>query len=281
MDESLNKKENDFKNFCKFPKMTYEKIFKIVVLIIMTALMLVNCYTGIFYARIEGVSCIKDRTHVITESINDFLLRHDIFCMIIKLIFAVLIDFTIIYTLFVWSLYSDNIRILSSGITFILFNLLCRFIHIQIQPNNSSFYNKYIFSIFVNYKKTTYSFYPLLNGILVICALEWKRNNANIIFWIIFSLMIAESIILLVMQGNYYHELFTSTLFGHYFFMMNEKVLTYFFGDEYLNKNKERKIKKINLDDNEKQFDTNEGEDEEEENIKMKSEEKSELAKIQ
>lgn len=281
MDESLNKKENDFKNFCKFPKMTYEKIFKIVVLIIMTALMLVNCYTGIFYARFEGVSCIKDRTHVITESINDFLLRHDIFCMIIKLIFAVLIDFTIIYTLFVWSLYSDNIRILSSGITFILFNLLCRFIHIQIQPNNSSFYNKYIFSIFVNYKKTTYSFYPLLNGILVICALEWKRNNANIIFWIIFSLMIAESIILLVMQGNYYHELFTSSLFGHYFFMMNEKVLTYFFGDEYLNKNKERKIKKINLDDNEKQFDTNEGEDEEEENIKMKSEEKSELAKIQ
>ena len=36
------------------------------------------------------------------------------------------------------------------------------------------------------------------------------------------------------MRGNYTHEIFTGCIFGHYFFMMNEKVLELIFGKEYL-----------------------------------------------
>lgn len=279
MNEPLIKKFFN-KNCVKFPKMNFEKIFRIIGVIIMTALMLINCYTGLLYAKIEGVSCIKDRAQSLTENINKFFLNNSVFCMILKLILSVLIDLSIIYTLIIWSIYSNNIRLLSSGITFFLFNLLCRFIHIQIQPENSSFCQKYIFSIFINYQKTTYTFFPLLNGILVICALEWKRNNVNLFFWIIFSLLIAESIILLSMQGNYYHEIFTSTLFGHYFFMMNESVLTYLFGEDYLNKNKEKKINKKIFDENYQQLGDGEDEDEDGEKLKKEGEGNNELAKI-
>ena len=39
---------------------------------------------------------------------------------------------------------------------------------------------------------------------------------------------------LIFMRGNYAHEIFTGCIFGHYFFMMNEKVLELIFGKEYL-----------------------------------------------
>ena len=268
MDESLAKNDGSNKKCSKCPKINLDKILRIIGVIIMTALMLINCYNGMLYARYDEVSCIEDRTHKFTQSVNDFFFDHSILCMIIKLIFSLLIDLSIIYTLISWCLYSKNIRLLSSGISYMLFNLLCRFIHIQIQPNKSAFNNKYIFSIFVNYQKTTYSFFPVLNGILIICAFEWKRNNVNILFWIIFSLVIIESLLLILMQGNYFHEIFVSAITGHYFFMMNEIILEYFFGEDYIKNYEIKRISKINIEENEKDL------NEEEEQLKKAEEEK-------
>ena len=115
-------------------------------------------------------------------------------------------------------------------------NFSCRFIHIQIQPDNSSYYKNYFFSIFVNYQKTTYSFFPIVIGLIVICALEWKRNNSYI-FWLFIFLFIGESFILICLQGNYFHEVFTSALIGHYMFIVNESILRIFFGEDYLDDN--------------------------------------------
>ena len=37
------------------------------------------------------------------------------------------------------------------------------------------------------------------------------------------------------MQGNYFHEIFTSAITGHYFFIINESILRTCFGENYLN----------------------------------------------
>ena len=273
--ESETKNESSNKKCLKFPKINFEKILRIIGIIIMTTLMLINCYNGMLYARYDEVKCIEDRTHKSTLFINDFIFNHQIFNMIIKLIFSALIDLSIIYTLIVWSLYSQNIRLLSSGISFLLFNILCRFVHIQIQPKNPAFYEKYIFSIFVNYQKTTYTFFPILFGILTICAFEWKRNNNKIWFWIIFSLLLGESFLFIIMEGNYFHEIFVSAVSGHYFFMMNEITLGYFYGDEYINNYRISRVSKIKLDDSENKF------IEEEENAPTNSDHENELKKIE
>ena len=113
-------------------------------------------------------------------------------------------------------------------------NILIRFLHIQRQPAESAFTYSYIFSFFVNYQVSTYSFYSVTIGIFLICALEWRRNNINYMFWIMFVILVLEIIFLIIMRGNYIHEIFTAIIFGHYFFMMNEKVLEMIKGKEYL-----------------------------------------------
>ena len=36
------------------------------------------------------------------------------------------------------------------------------------------------------------------------------------------------------MQGNYFHEIFTAGVLGHYLFIINEKILELIYGEEYL-----------------------------------------------
>jgi len=115
----------------KIPKLTAEKKIRIIFLIVITIFMIINDYSDIAYAQYK-VSCIKDLSHIITNNINVYFLNHPISNKIIKLIFSISIDFTIIYILIVWSIYSTNIRFLLSVISYIFFNFLCRFIHVQI-----------------------------------------------------------------------------------------------------------------------------------------------------
>ena len=218
----------------KFPTLNFDKKLRIGLLICVIIIMIFNSFYGITFAQYK-VSCIEDRSHKLTQKINNFFINNPIYNLIIKLIFSILIDVNIIYTLIIWSIYSTNIRFLSSGISYILLNFLCRFIHIQIQPVNSAFYENYFFSIFVNYKKTTYTFFPAVLGLLIICAFEWKRNNNYLYFWVFIFLSFGESFILITLQGNYFHEVFTSLVTGHYLFIINEEILRKCYGDEYLN----------------------------------------------
>jgi hypothetical protein len=226
---------NQFINrFMKFPEMTIEKIIRAVILIGGTIFMIISCFTGAAYSR-YNVDCLDDMSHIYTSSINDFFYDAKIFNLILKFIISLLIDLIIIYTLIVWSLYSSNIRLLSSGISYMIINFLVRFLHIQKQPEKSAYTVNHIFSIFVNYQITTYSFYSTIIGILVICAYEWRRNDNYVMFWIILSLLFIECIILIVMQGNYLHEIFTAFVFGHYLFIINENILILIYGEKYLN----------------------------------------------
>ena len=225
---------NQFMNkFMKFPEMTIEKIIRAVILIGGTIFMIISCFTGAAYSR-YNVECLDDMSHIYTSSINDFFYDAKIFNLILKFIISLLIDLIIIYTLIIWSLYSSNIRLLSSGISYMIINYLVRFLHIQKQPEKSAYTVNHIFSIFVNYQITTYSFYSTMIGILVICAYEWRRNDNYIMFWIIFGLLFIECIILIVMQGNYLHEIFTAFVFGHYLFLINENILILIYGEKYL-----------------------------------------------
>ena len=230
---------NQFMNkFMKFPEMTIEKIIRAVILIGGTIFMIISCFTGAAYSR-YNVDCLDDMSHIYTSSINDFFYDAKIFNLILKFIISLLIDLIIIYTLIIWSLYSSNIRLLSSGISYMIINYLVRFLHIQKQPEKSAYTVNHIFSIFVNYQITTYSFYSIIIGILVICAYEWRRNDNYIMFWIILGLLFIESIILIVMQGNYFHEIFTAFVFGHYLFIINENILILIYGEKYLSTDNE------------------------------------------
>ena len=242
--------KNNFNNRkIKIPKLNFDKKIRLILLTVGTIIMLINCFYGITCVHYK-VSCIEDMTHNYTQKINEFFLNHPIYNLIIKLIFSILIDLSIIYTLIIWSLYSTNIRLLSTGLSYMALNFLCRFIHIQIQPESSSFNENYYFSFFVNYQKTTYSFYPIDIGIIIICAFEWKRNKINSFFKFFIFLLISESIIHIIMQGNYFHEIFTSIITGHYLFIINEVVLRICFGEDYLNNN-EKRINVLNMKNNE------------------------------
>lgn len=246
----LNKKEpsecnKKINKYVTFPTMTIEKIIRAIILIGGTIFMIISCFTGASYSRYD-VDCLEDITQTYTSSINEFFLKSETFNMILKFIFSLIIDLLIIYTLLVWSLFSTNVRLLSTGITYMIFNILMRFIHIQKQPENSAFTMNHIFSIFVNYKISTYSFYSVVAGLLVICAFEWKRNNNQLMFWIILVAFFLESFIMISMKGNYFHEIFSGGIVGHYLFIMNEKVLSLLFGEEYLGLNIESNKGKIN-----------------------------------
>jgi hypothetical protein len=227
---NCNKKIN---NYFKFPTMTIEKIIRLVMLLIGTIVMLINCFTGIAISMFTP-DCLEDMSHNYTSSINNFFYESDVFNMVLKFISSLVVDILIIYTLIVWSLYSTNIRLLTTGVSYMLFNFLVRFIHIQRQPEKVAFTMNHLFSIFINYQITTYSFYSVFAGLMIICAFEWKRNNNKTMFWIIIISFICESLIIIVMHGNYFHEIFSGGLIGHYLFMMNEKVLSLMFGKEYI-----------------------------------------------
>ncbi len=267
----LNRQNFEIKN--RIPELNNDKIIRIIVLIGTTIYMIINCFYGQASVH-HKVSCIEDMTHYLTQRINTFFLNNKKYNFILKLFFSILIDFSIIYTLIIWSLYGSNIRLLSTGISFMAFNIMCRFIHIQIQPSNSSFYEKHFFSIFINYQKTSYTFFPIIIGLLLICAFEWKRNNNYYIFIYFIFLFISESIILIVMQGNYFHEIFTSAVTGHYFFIINESILRACFGENYLN----NQIDNIYNENYEENFNIN---DDKKDKLKRKAEKvKIELIKM-
>ena len=224
----------NIKKWIRFPKLNNERKIRILIVIIVIIYMIINSFYG--QAAVHNkVKCFEDLSHKFTKKINNYFLVHTNFNFLIKFCFSILIDLCIIYTLLVWSLYGTNIRLISSLLTYIIINILIKFIHIQIQPENSAFYKHRIFSIFINYNKNNYSFYPMGIGLLIICGFEWKRNNNNIYFYFFIFLFFSESFILIVMEGNYLHEIFTSGLTGHYFFIINENILKTCFGENYLN----------------------------------------------
>ena len=219
--------------YIPFPTLTIEKIIKIIICVGGTAFMIVAFFTGIAYSRHE-IHCIDDMPQYYTEKVHKYFYEHEKFSLALKFITSFLIDLFIIYTLIVWSLFGTNIRLISSGCTYFIVNLLIRFLHIQRQPKESAFTRSHIFSFFVNYQVSTYSFFSVTLGIFVICALEWRRNNVRYMFWTMFGILIIYIMFLIFMRGNYTHEIFTGCIFGHYFFMMNEKVLELIYGKEYL-----------------------------------------------
>ena len=173
-------------------------------MIFVSIYMIINGYYGQACVHYQ-IQCIDDISHKYTKRINNYFLVHKNINFLIKFFFSFLIDISIIYTLIVWSIYSTNIRLISSGITYVTVNIMIKFIHIQKPPENTAFYMHKIFSIFINYNKTSYSFYPMGIGLLIICGFEWKRNNNDIYFYFFIFLSISESLILIVMQGNYLH----------------------------------------------------------------------------
>ena len=225
-----NKKIN---KYIRFPTMTWEKILKLVIVIGGTTFMLLNFFFAFAYSR-NDVDCIDDMPYHHTESIHNFFYDNEGFCMALKFILSFVIDILIIYTLIVWSLFGTNIRLISTGCTYMIVNLLIRFLHIQKQPEKSAFTKSHIFSFFVNYQVSTYSFYSVTLGIITICTLEWKRNNVTYMFVIMLCILILYTIFLILMRGNYLHEIFTAIVFGHYFFIVNEKVLEMICGNDYL-----------------------------------------------
>ena len=224
----------NIKKWIPIPKINLDKKIRISLMIFVSIYMIINGYYGQACVHYQ-IQCIDDISHKYTKRINNYFLVHKNINFLIKFFFSFLIDISIIYTLIVWSIYSTNIRLISSGITYVTVNIMIKFIHIQKPPENTAFYMHKIFSIFINYNKTSYSFYPMGIGLLIICGFEWKRNNNNIYFYFFIFLFFSESFILIVMKGNYLHEIFTSGLTGHYFFIINENILKTCFGENYLN----------------------------------------------
>ena len=231
----------NIKKWIQIPKINNDKKIRIGLMICVTIYMIINTFYGQACVH-HKVKCIEDMSHNLTKNINNYFLIHTYYNFFIKFFFSILIDLSIIYTLIVWSIYSTNIRLISSGLTYVITNILLKFIHIQIQPENSAFRKHQIFSIFINYKNSSYSFYPMGIGLLIICGFEWKRNNNEVYFYFFLILFFSESFILIIMEGNYFHEIFTSGLTGHYFFIINESILKLYFGKDYLNNNNIDKI---------------------------------------
>ena len=147
--------------------MNWERILKLVIVIGGTTIMILNFFFAFAYSHNE-VDCIDDIPYRYTESIHNFFYDHEGLSMALKFILSFLIDILIIYTLLVWSLFGTNIRLISSGCTYMIVNFLLRFIHIQIQPQKSAFTRSHIFSIFVNYQVITYSYYSVTFSIFLI-----------------------------------------------------------------------------------------------------------------
>ena len=219
--------------YIPFPTLTIEKIIKIILAIAGTALVMVGSLTGITYSHFK-IDCKMDMPYHYTERVHKYFYEHEKLSLAIKFIISFMIDLLIIYTLIVWSLFGTNIRLISSGCTYIIVNVICRFLYIQVQPKESAFTRSHIFSFFVNYQVSTYSFFSVTLGIFIICALEWKRNNVAYMFWIMFGILVLYVMFLIFMRGNYFHEIFTGCVFGHYLFIVNEKVLEVIFGKEYI-----------------------------------------------
>ena len=246
----------NIKKWFPIPKINIEKKIRISIIILVFIYMIINGYYGQACVHYQ-IQCIDDISHRYTKNINNYFLAHKNINFIIKFFFSFLIDISIIYTLIVWSIYSTNIRLITSGLTYVTINILIKFIHVQIQPENSAFHMHKIFSIFINYKKSNYSFYPMGIGLLIICGFEWKRNNNNIYFYFFIFLFFSESFILIVMEGNYLHEIFTSGLTGHYFFIINENILKTYFGENYLIFNKtDNNDEKVELNNDENKLKT-------------------------
>ncbi len=155
---------NKISNYIKIPKITYEKMIRLIIIILGSIFMIINFYYGQATAHYHPY-CLDDMSHNYTEFINDFFFEHNRINFSIKFIFSTLVDLSIIYTLIIWCFYSKNIRLITTLLSYTLLNLIVRYIHKTIQPDNAAFIKSYFPSIFVNYQKTTYSFFSLVIGL--------------------------------------------------------------------------------------------------------------------
>ncbi len=213
--------------------------------------MIVNFFVGQATAHFNPY-CLDDMSQNVTSSINDFFYESPFLNCTLKFILSLLIDIGIVYTLLVWCLYSKNIRLITTLASYMVLNISCRFIHKTVQPAKSAFKVNYLPSIFVNYQDTTYSFFSVVMGILIICAFEWKRNGTYIYFIFFLALFFIESIVIVVLRGQFTHEVFSAGVSAHYLFIMNEFCLKKIFGKNYL-ENPEKKSKD-NVDSLKKDF---------------------------
>lgn len=239
------------KNILRIPKLRIEKIIRIIIILIGTSFMIINYFYGQFLPHYEETYCFIDVIQNSTEGINNSFYNNKLLNYTIKFIFSLLIDLSIVYTFIVWSLFGSNIRLITSGISYMFLNIVARFIHKTVQPKNSAFYSNFAPSIFVNYQQTTYSFYPVVIGLIIICAFEWKRNNNIYFFWFFIALFIFESLIMIILRGHFFHEVFSATITGHYSFLINEIILTKIYGKYYFGPTKEsihiKTIQNLNL----------------------------------
>ena len=118
------------KKWFQFPEINIDKKIRISLITFVAIYMIINTFYGQASVH-NNVKCFEDLTHKFTKNINNYFLIHTKYNFFIKLILSILIDLTIIYTLIVWSIYSSNIRFISSFISYIIINILIKFIYIK------------------------------------------------------------------------------------------------------------------------------------------------------
>ena len=198
---------------------TWDKGLRLFLIFLGSIFMILNSVMGIAIPS-TSVACINDKALSLASPLNSIFKAHHIIKYIITIISSLSIDIVIIYTLIRWFLSGKKANYIVSLVIYLISYLIIKQLFLVREPDGYIWEFPYFPSVFVSYKQTSSLFYSNGLGVLMITCLELKENEKKIMFKITTSLLVFESLLMIVLQAHFIIDIFTAIFMGHYIYII-------------------------------------------------------------
>lgn len=191
--------------------------------LIALATAIVNSTTAIGTPN-NDIECMWDGLFALTSPLNVFFTNNTSLRHLLLIFSSSLIDFQYLFFCFRYIVWGDSARPLLFLAMFYLFRMLVQNVFMMSIPNGMIWDYPGIPSITISYAYTTDFFFSGHVGILVFTSLEnYSNKNYQMMKISIFSVVV-EFMVMVVLRGHYSIDLISGVIFGHYFWMLSNKI---------------------------------------------------------
>ena len=192
------------------------------------------------------VSCIFDKTFILTKNLNDFFAKNLNYRNLLIIISSLFIDIVIIAFGLCWSIYGRSWRPILAYFLFYAFRYMTQNLFQMAYPDGYLWEYPGFPSIVVPYLKTNDFFFSGHVGFPLIAAFEFKDFKLNFLFVFCILASCFETITMIVLRGHYIVDLLAGVIFAHYSLLLSDKY-KYIFDDSCISMKEEKNEKKENL----------------------------------
>ena len=184
---------------------------------------IINSFTGMAIP-LNNVDCMWDGLFELTEPINAFFVANNPSRHLLLIFSSFLIDLQYVYFCIHYMLWGKSARPLIFLSLFYLFRMMIQNIFMMKYPTGMAWDYPGIPSLVISYAYTTDFFFSGHAGIMVFTTLENYKNNNIVMMWLSIFSVFVEFFVMIVLRGHYSIDLISGIVFGHYFWILSNKL---------------------------------------------------------